>query len=256
MSFTRRNLLLLAAAIGIAAGPTTASAADVLNVGAYPTNPPFEYKNESGTFEGFEVDIVNGADRWVFVGTGRLLDESDLSDDQIQSFYAFRDGTQKIPSTIVSGSPIIRSDLAPVTDGKGTAGITAHGWVHDLAEHSRIVSPYQAVLSVLVYSATKPQTDPCLTGQSADIFIRNFAQGVSQTDDSFSSTGVNCTADSCSSIGGAVDAQIVGSTPDGSTSPDLYVAITLGTTGQLAKIPVKKQSYDYSHRLSWRILSE
>jgi type IV pilus assembly protein PilY1 len=203
-----------------------------------------------------EVDIVNGADRWVFVGTGRLLDESDLSDDQIQSFYAFRDGTQKIPSKIVSGSPIIRSDLAPVTDGKGTAGITAHGWVHDLAEHSRIVSPYQAVLSVLVYSATKPQTDPCLTGQSADIFIRNFAQGVSQTDDSFSSTGVNCTADSCSSIGGAVDAQIVGSTPDGSTSPDLYVAITLGTTGQLAKIPVKKQSYDYSHRLSWRILSE
>ena len=61
MSFTRRNLLLLAAAIGIAAGPATAYADDVLNVGAYPTNPPFEYKNESGTFEGFEVDIVNEA---------------------------------------------------------------------------------------------------------------------------------------------------------------------------------------------------
>ena len=61
MSFTRRNLLLLAAAVGIAAGPATAYAADVLNVGAYPTNPPFEYKNESGTFEGFEVDIVNEA---------------------------------------------------------------------------------------------------------------------------------------------------------------------------------------------------
>ena len=55
MSLTRRNLLLLAATIGIAAGPATAYAADVLNVGAYPTNPPFEYKNESGTFEGFEV---------------------------------------------------------------------------------------------------------------------------------------------------------------------------------------------------------
>ncbi|MEP7064052.1 MAG: PilC/PilY family type IV pilus protein [Betaproteobacteria bacterium] len=203
-----------------------------------------------------EVDIVNGADRWVFVGTGRLLDESDLSDDQIQSFYGLRDGTQKLPSTVVSGSPIIRSDLLPVTDGKGTTGITAHGWVHDLAEHSRIVSPYQAVLSVVVYSATKPQTDPCLTGQSADVFIRNFAQGVSQTDASFSSTGITCTDDSCFSEGGAVDAQIVGSTPDGSTTPDLYVAITLGTTGQVAKIPVKKQSYDYSHRLSWRILSE
>ncbi|TIX97695.1 MAG: amino acid ABC transporter substrate-binding protein, partial [Mesorhizobium sp.] len=45
MSFTRRNLLLLAAAIGIAAGPVAAYAQETLNVGAYPTNPPFEYKN-------------------------------------------------------------------------------------------------------------------------------------------------------------------------------------------------------------------
>ena len=32
-----------------------------LNVGAYPTNPPFETKLSDGTFEGFEVDIVNEA---------------------------------------------------------------------------------------------------------------------------------------------------------------------------------------------------
>src|SRR5436190_20526020 len=59
MNLTRRNLLLLAAAFGIAAGP--AHAADVLNVGSYPNNPPFEYKDEAGTFQGFEVDIVNEA---------------------------------------------------------------------------------------------------------------------------------------------------------------------------------------------------
>ena len=61
MSFTRRNLLLLAAAIGFAAGPATAYAADVLNVASYPNNPPFEFKAESGNFEGFEVDIVTEA---------------------------------------------------------------------------------------------------------------------------------------------------------------------------------------------------
>lgn len=61
MSITRRSLLLLAAAVGIAAGPATAYAADVLNVGSYPNNPPFEYKSESGNFEGFEVDIVTEA---------------------------------------------------------------------------------------------------------------------------------------------------------------------------------------------------
>jgi polar amino acid transport system substrate-binding protein len=69
MSFTRRSLLLLAAAVGIAAGPATAYAADVLNVGSYPNNPPFEYKNESGTFEGFEVDIVNEAAKRVGMTT-------------------------------------------------------------------------------------------------------------------------------------------------------------------------------------------
>ncbi|PZO73103.1 MAG: amino acid ABC transporter substrate-binding protein [Mesorhizobium amorphae] len=61
MIFNRRTILGLAAAIGMAAVPFTASAQDVLRVGAYPTNPPFEFKNASGTFEGFEVDIVTEA---------------------------------------------------------------------------------------------------------------------------------------------------------------------------------------------------
>ena len=33
----------------------------MLNVGSYPNNPPFEFKAESGNFEGFEVDIVTEA---------------------------------------------------------------------------------------------------------------------------------------------------------------------------------------------------
>src|SRR5260370_34203410 len=38
-----------------------AFAETALNVGAYPPNPPFETKLSDGTFEGFEVDIVNEA---------------------------------------------------------------------------------------------------------------------------------------------------------------------------------------------------
>jgi type IV pilus assembly protein PilY1 len=203
-----------------------------------------------------EVDIANGADRWVFVGTGRLLDDSDLSDDQIQTFYALRDGTQKTPSDVTTA--IKRSDLVAVTDATGTGGITAHGWYDDLAEHSRIVTPYQAALSIVVYAATKPQTDPCLTGQSADIFVRNFAAGVSQIDPTqFTGTGSDvCNAEYCTSEGGAVDAQIIGVTADGTTTANLAVEITLGSTGKLLKIPIKQPAYDYSHRLSWRILSE
>ena len=61
MTVNRRRLLLLAAAVGFAAGSPPAFAEDTLSVGAYPTNPPFEYKNPDGKFEGFEVDIVTEA---------------------------------------------------------------------------------------------------------------------------------------------------------------------------------------------------
>ena len=61
MNFTRRNLIMLAAAAGFAASPVAAFAQEVLNVGSYPNNPPFEFKAESGNFEGFEVDIVTEA---------------------------------------------------------------------------------------------------------------------------------------------------------------------------------------------------
>ena len=80
MSLTRRNLLLLAAAFGIAAAPA-AYAQDVLNVGAYPTNPPFEYKAASGEFEGFEVDIVNEAAKRIGMTT-------EIADYGFQALFA------------------------------------------------------------------------------------------------------------------------------------------------------------------------
>ena len=61
MPITRRSLLVLATAVGLAGGSHFAYAADVLNVGSYPNNPPFEYKTANGGFEGFEVDVVNEA---------------------------------------------------------------------------------------------------------------------------------------------------------------------------------------------------
>ena len=204
-----------------------------------------------------EVDIVNGADRWVFFGTGRLLDTTDQDNPQIQSFYALRDGTQKVPSTIVNGSPIVRSDLAVVTSAAGTSGITAKGWVDDLPQFSQVTTPFQAVVSIVVYAATKPQTDPCLTGQAADIYVRSYAQGVSQIDNTAATgSGISCSAESCESPNGAVDAEIVGTTTEGSSTANLAVAITLGSSGRLAKVPIKQPQSSFTHRLSWRILSE
>lgn len=61
VTLTRRNIMIIAAMMATAAAPLAANAADTLKIGAYPSNPPFEFKNDKGTFEGFEVDIATEA---------------------------------------------------------------------------------------------------------------------------------------------------------------------------------------------------
>lgn len=61
MRLTRRHLIALTAVVGLMGIPHTSLAADTLNIGAYPNNPPFEFKNASGTFEGFEVEVATEA---------------------------------------------------------------------------------------------------------------------------------------------------------------------------------------------------
>ena len=55
-SFTRRTALL---GLGAAAVPGLARAADPIQLGSYPSNPPFEFKDDAGKFQGFEIELVN-----------------------------------------------------------------------------------------------------------------------------------------------------------------------------------------------------
>lgn len=58
-NFTRRAALWAASLAFGATLALPALAADKLAVGVYSSNPPWEFKNEKGEFEGFEVDLVN-----------------------------------------------------------------------------------------------------------------------------------------------------------------------------------------------------
>ncbi|WP_417271105.1 ABC transporter substrate-binding protein [Celeribacter sp.] len=59
MTSRRTILATLALATVTAFSGVSAMAKDTLRVGSYPSNPPWEFKNEAGEFEGFEVDIIN-----------------------------------------------------------------------------------------------------------------------------------------------------------------------------------------------------
>lgn len=78
MAIERR--VLLAAGLVIASG-ARARAEGSLQVGSYPSNPPFEFKNESGTFQGFEIDLVNAV-------AAKLGESVEITDLGFQALFA------------------------------------------------------------------------------------------------------------------------------------------------------------------------
>ncbi|MEO3999508.1 ABC transporter substrate-binding protein [Mesorhizobium sp. CAU 1732] len=78
MSFRRS----IAAAALIATFSVASHAfAETMTVGAYPSNPPWEFKTETGAFEGFEVDVARGV-------AERLGMDVELQDMGFQALFA------------------------------------------------------------------------------------------------------------------------------------------------------------------------
>lgn len=124
--------------------------------------------------------------RWVFVGTGKFLDTSDLTDTQVQSMYALRDGTGSVPST--TGLPLTRAKLA-------TNDLTTNlnlqdadkGWVYNLTGKApgtggateRIVVDPDAVAGIFAvnWGTLIPTTDPC--SLKGAVYSSTFSSGQS-----------------------------------------------------------------------------
>ncbi len=130
-----------------------------------------------------------GGDPYVFVGTGRLLGESDLSNTQLQSVYSFKDinatyasgnvRTSLKPMTFVDHIPTIASgpnagqpDLANGTRTLTCTGSAAQcakktGWVIDLPDTGeRMTIDFKAGKGTLVFVTSVPAENPCGNGYS------------------------------------------------------------------------------------------
>ncbi|HET7331732.1 pilus assembly protein [Dyella sp.] len=109
--------------------------------------------------------------RWVFVGTGKFLDITDLTDTQQQTMYALRDGSGSTPST--SGLPLKRTALTAITDlTQGTTvSDSSTGWYYDLTGSAGgnnggteriVVAPAAATgLNIVAWTTVIPSSDPC-----------------------------------------------------------------------------------------------
>jgi type IV pilus assembly protein PilY1 len=133
-----------------------------------------------------EIDLNNGVDRYVLIGTGRLLDTTDLtapSPPQMQTMYAIRDGTIDTPKPS-SDLPIVPRDpgvLEPISvdDISAIAGGAPNGWYHDLpyldaTTAERIVVDVAADVNVAAYIGTQVPNDPCIISLPASLYARDY----------------------------------------------------------------------------------
>lgn len=81
MLLNRRNLMGALGALTFALGLAQPAHAGTIVVGAYPANPPWENKTESGEFEGFEVDLVKEIGK-------RLGDDIEIQDLGFQALFS------------------------------------------------------------------------------------------------------------------------------------------------------------------------
>lgn len=131
--------------------------------------------------------------RHVLVGTGRLLDSTDASASQNQSYYAIVDGTNaqfNQDSTAAAGPrlpagirfPITRSNLAvnasPV-DGVTVDNVSNVGWVIDLGSGWRNVTESATFFGTVSFASTSPNSHACTTSNTR-LYSVDFDNGKSE----------------------------------------------------------------------------
>jgi type IV pilus assembly protein PilY1 len=202
-----------------------------------------------------DVDVSNGIDRWVFVGTGKLLHVDDLDDLQAQRMYAFRDGTYQTP-TPHADPLLLFTDLQAVsgTAGLGAGVVATKGWYDNLPAGQRIVKTPVTAVGLVGYISTGLPLDPCTVGQPVNIYARQFGNGESRLTDA----GGNFIETIYEPTGGA-SIDVVATYDPGCTAncvPNIKLVVTSATNSQVLLFDAKLPDIIGQHRLSWRTLSQ
>ncbi len=128
--------------------------------------------------------------RYVTVGTGRLLDNSDISSSMAQSFYAIVDGTaNRFAATGPAGAafPITRSQLKQHTDLTRAVAVEADqgGWWVNLGVSAagngwRVITEPSAFFGVVTFVSMLPNTSACNPSGISRVYSVDIGTGQSQ----------------------------------------------------------------------------
>jgi len=121
--------------------------------------------------------------RYVMVGTGQLLDASDISSSATQSFYAVIDGTATAFKPADSTMPVTRSGLTAVTNLVSGTVVPAEslGWYLDLGTEGgiglRMVASPTAFNGIVAFSSLLTSGDACSPSGQSRIYAIDFNTG-------------------------------------------------------------------------------
>ena len=203
-----------------------------------------------------EIDQNNNVDRYLFVGTGRLLDQPDLIDTSVRnSMYVIKDGTWSAPEPAPL-VPYSRANLNAVTAGSvaGFSGTpTGRGWYQDAANTSQKVnSDVYADLNVVAFAFSEPSSDPCLSALTSTLFVRELTRGNS----ALLSSGGSLVASVNIGAGIAGVALMQADPSTSSATPNAVVQVT-SMDGAVRSFNVNIAPANAArHRFSWQLVSE
>ncbi len=202
--------------------------------------------------------------RYVLIGTGRLLADSDIATAQSQTFYAIKDGTASTfnvsPPTGVS-FPLSRDDLvdnsATLLTGFAPNAAKPMGWFVDFGTGAsgigrRMLTDPSSFFGVVAFVATLPSGDACSPSGSSQTFAADYDNGetalTATTTNPDGTITIEPIAFSTAIEGVVTDHKFV--SVDGKS-----VLLGGGTTGAVGKIDTKTLGNLPLRRLNWRELS-
>ena len=202
-----------------------------------------------------ETDQNNNVDRYIFVGTGKLLDQPDLSDTSVtNTLYVIKDGTIATPDP-APAIPYSRANLQAVTStsvsGFGTGG-AGRGWYQDAASSSdKINTDVYADVNVVIFAFSTPSSDPCLAVLSSTLYGRDLTTG-----NSVLSAGDGTAIASVSIGAGIAGVTLVQADPTlTSSTPPITVQVTT-MSGNVQSVNVNLgTSVSTKHRIGWGLVT-
>ena len=213
-----------------------------------------------------EIDQNNNVDRYLFVGTGKLLDQPDIADAHVtNSLYVIRDGTRTVAELAPAEQtpprgPYTRDDLNSVAGSCVGDAVTtcrgtprSRGWFQDaLDPKQKIGTDVYADVQTVVYSFSKPSADPCGQPLESTLYARDLNSGSSVLESS-GGGAVVASVDIGEGIAGI--ALIQGQSGGSNFTGDVRVQVTT-MKGQVFSFGVRLASgSSLKHRVSWRLIN-